>query len=1309
MSFADLLEKPKVEEKPSFGRFVDMEAVVEPEPVERPMMIGAAPEPTGLQKFKRFFVGDRPPLPPNADQIEKFDRVFDIAIGSPLRVFLKYAKGRTLNVPDLMWAGIKRITPDSMWDKEVKNMNLDQAMDWAAGYDPSGFEKTVGDLAEFMGRLQTASEIGTKIGVLGGTPSDITALIRASETAKLYGLGAGFELTVKNLAEMIDPTEAVYGAEGKEAILRDMAMGAILSYAHTGLKAIWKSLYPTERAIALKLLGLKKTAGEEEIIKATRRMVLKTHPDKVKGLTEKFKEVMVARELLMKGPKKDIIYRKQPLKPPAIITGEIAPPSVIPAPTMPGKPLVTPPAAIKPAVEGRRGVLYEKDKGLYDETKPEEQVRISTLTEEGKQEALDFGEQLEEGTVLESADGSTHHLVGSQFVLSFDAETGKFLVASQKTTGGRAMNYDPDLSTINIFARSRVVGNKGKETDSVLSFSKSEAKPTKVAPEVAQRELKTPIPENKQLAEIRKQIDAAYRNKEVEVLADIIENKLDPLPATFEKNVLQGHAQVLQMDMEARLEEVAKPLLKKKVIAKPEIVEPAKATKGQIAQAHIIAKEKAFVSEKGKMRPGYRRLAKAMSGETSMKKMSSEQASRFIDALKRLPEPTYRKGKLVPPSIPRTTKLATLKQFQRKYRKPTLLKYITSQTYYAEVLGVKEIVRPLEEGKQRFDLEFRKASLEVDRKIDEIDKFYETTIKEKAAAKLKNQPTKAVAKIRDLLDKYEEPPKGLTIEEAQIFNWFRDLNREVLRRENEVRKALDYPLIKERKAYVRHVADVMATEMLQGKYPFPEGKAYWAQKAVSQKIYNPMEFQRKLAEEIEGLFTKDLGYATKSMLWTGLKEIHLSKPLRFFSEQLGAISKDLPIYKGLSPQEIELLQKTVVMPVGTKRWVIDYVNQVIKGQETWLDTQVNNLVTESGLSGLFNKILKPFGRTISRKPITNMFQKGGRLVISGVLGWRPKLLIRNKFQSFQNLALYTTKANLKGTIPASKQLREIIDNSLFIKGYTGFEELPKDLMGKMERAWLAPYQWTAVSNAVQAMKTAYWDTMELITKPKYKEFGWSDPKRTYKEKPEFLYPSEKKKMIREMELGAGATQYQYIPLGMPEAFRHKALIPFTRLQSWWMNHFAKFHREAGHRLIKGEPMWSDGTVKLPWSRRLGWFRYLIIGGLVLNTLGYTRSFLFGAAPTALPPAGQLALSSYFYLTSFFMAGSEEWKKWQREKAKKQIHNALLTFIPGYLAYRDYEAIWSGRKNLKSLFFYEKLKKKKKKIIISARRKELRGY
>jgi len=333
-------------------------------------------------------------------------------------------------------------------------------------------------------------------------------------------------------------------------------------------------------------------------------------------------------------------------------------------------------------------------------------------------------------------------------------------------------------------------------------------------------------------------------------------------------------------------------------------------------------------------------------------------------------------------------------------------------------------------------------------------------------------------------------------------------------------------------------------------------------------------------------------------------------------------------------------------------------------------------------------VLAPFGRTIGRKPITNTFQLVGRGMIHGVMGpLRPRQLIRNKFQFVQNLAFYTLKANLKGFYPISvdKNLEKLMKESLFLKTYTGMEELPINVLGKLEKLNLAAFQWTAKTNAARAMKVAYWDTLDLITNPKYKEFGWADPSRTYKEPKEVLYPSEKEKLLKEMEFGASATQYHYIPMGMPEVFRHKALIPMTRLTSWWMNHIFKFNREAITRGLTGKTGYG---MKLPWSRRIGWLRYVILGGLILNTLGYEKSYLWGTAPTGLPPTAQFMISSYTYLATLDDL-DEDWAKRKNTQAKYQMYNSAKTFIPGYLAYKDWKAFWSGEKSWDEYLFYKK--------------------
>ena len=89
--------------------------------------------------------------------------------------------------------------------------------------------------------------------------------------------------------------------------------------------------------------------------------------------------------------------------------------------------------------------------------------------------------------------------------------------------------------------------------------------------------------------------------------------------------------------------------------------------------------------------------------------------------------------------------------------------------------------------------------------------------------------------------------------------------------------------------------------------------------------------------------------------------------------------------------------------------------------------------------------------------------------------------------------------------------------------------------------------------------------------------------------------------------------------------------------------------------------------------------------MILNTLGYGRSYVFGAAPTWLPPSAQFTLALFLYTVSL---GTGEPEK-KRRPYKRQMWQAMKTFMPGYLAYKDWEAILSGKRSLESLFFYTK--------------------
>lgn len=658
-------------------------------------------------------------------------------------------------------------------------------------------------------------------------------------------------------------------------------------------------------------------------------------------------------------------------------------------------------------------------------------------------------------------------------------------------------------------------------------------------------------------------------------------------------------------------------------------------TPEQIREAHIIAREKALITPEGKTTPGYRALARGMTGKTSMKKMTQPEAESFITSLKGISEPRYIKGKLVPPSIPRVTTLARPEFFQQRFRKPTPAKLATSQTRYAELLGIKKLVAPMEMGKQVLDLEYAKGAHQID-----------TAVKELKKAKI------APKQMTVMLNTLEEAPVDISEQGKKVFNYFRDLTRDVRVRENEIRATLELPPIEYRQAYFRHIADKMSQEIIDGKYPLPEGLKYWSEQTVGKKVYNPMEMQRKLSDDLLEKFSSDLPYVMKSMLWTGLKEVHLSIPKNILHKELGILSKDKVVYKNLAPQEQKLYDAQMTMPAETKKWLLDYVNIVLSGRQTALDRSVNLWITDTPIKTVLNSILKPFGEHIGQKPVSDMLSKVSKLPIYGAMGGvNPRQLIRNKFQTLQNIALYGVKNTIKGYTPTSSYptLEKLKTDSLFKRSYSGFEDLPIGMMGKIEKAGLAPYQWSAVSNVSQAMNSSYHWTADNIQNPKKKHLGWADPKRTYTEPKDFFYPSEQTILLKEMEYGAHTTQYQYIGLGMPEVFRYKALAPLTRLQSWWMNHWFVFHREAATRAFTGHAGY-DPKLKITLGDRVNYLKYLIIGGLILTNLGYYRSYLLGTAPTGLPPTGQLMMGLYEYFTNL---GDSNWEKGNEHKPKTE--------------------------------------------------------
>jgi hypothetical protein len=329
------------------------------EPVDpfREQKFEAAPPKSKWNKFKDFFVGQREPLPPNADRMEKIDRAIDTMVGTPLRTALKFANGKLFGAGDIMWGAVKRALPEDMWEEEVKDMTLTEAMDHAMGYEPSTFASAVGGIAEFSGRINTAQDIGMNTGILGNTPKDAGAIIAATETAKLFGLAEAANQISKLAATVIDPTETEYGFEGPKAVLRDMSIGALFSFAHSGAKGVWSKLTPTEKARALKVLGLKKNATADEIKSAARELAKQYHPDKVSGFRKDFEAVINARDKLitkageLKTEQQDMVFRGQNIKVKPRLLAEPKP-AIVKAPKKTVKP-TKPALKLAKPVEGK--------------------------------------------------------------------------------------------------------------------------------------------------------------------------------------------------------------------------------------------------------------------------------------------------------------------------------------------------------------------------------------------------------------------------------------------------------------------------------------------------------------------------------------------------------------------------------------------------------------------------------------------------------------------------------------------------------------------------------------------------------------------------------------------------------------------------------------------------------------------------------------------------------------------------------------------------------------------------------------------
>ena len=696
------------------------------------------------------------------------------------------------------------------------------------------------------------------------------------------------------------------------------------------------------------------------------------------------------------------------------------------------------------------------------------------------------------------------------------------------------------------------------------------------------------------------------------------------------------------------------------------------ATPAQIKEAHILAKEHKLIvkTPSGKMSNlRYKRLAKNFTGKTSIKDMTKEEASEFIEAIKSV----VQRKPWEPPIIPLSTKIVPKEFFEMEFKEPGISKIITPKKYYLRILGAEPLLKDLTDSMELLSLKRTEINKWVGDIIKKINK--EATITHKFKAMIYNRPTDQVATMRDLLDKHENPPDFLKPKEKEIFKEVRDFTKDMLVKTNEVRDRVGLDPIEDIKTYIPHFLDELAKQIVNKRYPFPEDVKYWLGRNMPKKIYNPTAMERRVKDDLKDFFSKDLGALLKTLAKYDLRDIYLSEPYSVLRAELNALGDKIP---ARLRTEIDLFLKHDIFNYPTE-----------------LDLMLNKTLEKP--TDVINFFLKPFNRIISNpvSSLSNVYRQG---LMGGAIAGKPRLVLRNLLtQKLLNINIYPIKNYLKAQFWKTPEgvIEEIRDTTFYKLSIRKFEDLPP---------LLRPVQWgmypyskshagiNYISNVDVSGKVGYYYGKDMIRwcetskgkayiekyAKKHNLTGKAENDLTWREGDE----------IEEAIEAMSVTQWLYFSTDMPRVFRGKGARAFWSLQSWYMNWFGKHLREG---LIRMGGKTSRGRIVRP-GDRVNLIKGLIVilaltEGIKRETGIDMRRFLFFPFPTYIfPPAMQLILNTYKLIT----ADSDS----KRKSAINNLKNNLKLLIPFSGATKRWWQYIKGEITLKEWLFYMERRKAK---------------
>lgn len=418
-------------------------------------------------------------------------------------------------------------------------------------------------------------------------------------------------------------------------------------------------------------------------------------------------------------------------------------------------------------------------------------------------------------------------------------------------------------------------------------------------------------------------------------------------------------------------------------IARPPVAEAPPAIEGmatntQKVEAHRIAYNKLLLDPKThKVTPAYRRLAKGMTGKTSMLSMTEAEASAFIESLNRL-EVKFGRA----PKIPTTKALITEKMAE----KIPFLKEIGKKEQYRPARQVFTKMGLLEEVWEpafRAEVEINEALAAFEKGISAIEKT------------IGRAPESRASIFRALEN--PELVKDLTPTEAEAHKWFR---KYFDKRADD----LNLPQAKRRQDYVTHIFEENITRELKETHQIPPEIIKAFDFITPKTAFNPY-LKERLGQTV-GL-KEDPFAAARAYEYRALRSMHYTPLI----------------------QKIRIYRR--FLPPTADRYLRDYIaritNRPLAGDREW-----NQTLTEFGeqiekLPG--GKVLGGYLKSGNMAQL--MAYQYVNLLYFLWLGFKPTSAIRNLSQNFLTLAEVGPVHFFKGAV--SSKARAAVKESLVLR------------------------------------------------------------------------------------------------------------------------------------------------------------------------------------------------------------------------------------------------------------------------------------